>query len=153
MSSRRSELFALCDFGIWVRFNEIRRAVGGEAKVDARVSIEPQRSVDAFRYSLNTGRYLRRKCLGRPIFNSDALLIDGIVLDLFGGYVPRALAAHGSEFQFPNRQNSQPIVAEHSDIEFTSLDILLGDGGGSDLLVDEGDALCELFVRFDDGCL
>src|SRR5215831_10936316 len=153
MPSRCSELLALRDFGIGVRFNEIRSAVGREAKVDARVSIEPQRSVDAFRYSLNTGGHLRRKVLGRTIYNSDALLITGIVFDLFSGYVPCSLATHGAEFQFPNRQNSQPIVAEHSDIKFTSLDILLGDGGSSDLLVDEGDALCELLVRIDDGCL
>ena len=88
MPSRCRELLALRDFGIGVRFNEIRGAVGREAKVDARVSIEPQCSVDAFRYPLNTGGYLRRKVLGRPIYNSDALLITGIVFDLLGGYVP-----------------------------------------------------------------
>src|SRR5437868_1252088 len=75
MPGRRGELLALRNFGIGVRFNEIRGAVGGEAKVDARVSIEPQGSVDAFRYSLNSGGQLRRKILGRPIHNSDALLI------------------------------------------------------------------------------
>src|SRR5215831_12810717 len=69
MPSRCSELLALRDFGIGVRFNEIRSAVGREAKVDARVSIEPERSVDAFRYSLNTGGHLRRQVLGRTIFN------------------------------------------------------------------------------------
>src|SRR5207302_2513425 len=120
MPSRCGELLAFRDFGIGVRFNEIRSAVGSEAKVDARVSIEPQCSVDAFCYSLNASVYLRRKVLGRPIYNSDALLITRIVFDLFGGYVPCTLAAHGAEFQFPNRQNSQPIVAEHADIELTS---------------------------------
>jgi len=128
MSSRCSELLALRDFGIGVRFNEIRNAVGREAKVDARVSIEPQCSVDAFCYSLNTGGHLRRKVLGRPIHNSDAFLITGIVFDFLGGYVSCARAAHGAEFQFPNRQNSQPVVAEDTDIELTSLDILLDDG-------------------------
>src|SRR4029079_14495738 len=96
--SRRSELLALCDFGIGVRFNEIRSAVGREAKVDARVSIEAKRSVDAFCYSLNTGTYLRRKVLRRPVFNSDPLLITWIVFDPLGGYVPRTLAAHAAEF-------------------------------------------------------
>ena len=103
------ELLALGDFGIGVGFNEIRSSVGREAKIDARVSIKPQCSVDAFRRSLNAGEYLRRKVLGRPIYNSHALLITGIVFDLLGGY---GLAAHGAEFQFPNRQHSQPIVAE-----------------------------------------
>src|SRR5690242_2293983 len=136
---RGGELLALRDFGIGIRFNEIGSAVGRKAEVDARVSIELQCPVDAFCYSLNTGRQLRRKVLGRPILDADALLIIGIVLDLFGGDAP--CTAHGAEFQLPNRQNPQPIVAEHADIELTSLDILLGDGGRSDLLVDEGNAL------------
>src|SRR5450631_2370666 len=150
MPGRCRELLALRDFGIGVRFDEIQGAVGREAKVDARVSIEPQCSVDAFRRSLNAGVYLRRKVLGRPIHNSHALLITGVVFDLLGGY---GLAAHGTEFQFPNRQHSQPIITEHADIKLTSLDILLGDRGGSDPLVDKGDALCEFLVRIDDGCL
>src|SRR5215510_10866587 len=103
MPSRCSELLALRDFGIGIRFNEIRSAVGREAKVDARVSIEPQCSVDAFRYSLNMSGYLRRKVLGRPVYDSDALLITWIVFDLLGGYEPCTLVAHGAEFQFPNR--------------------------------------------------
>src|SRR6266481_7014288 len=98
MQSRCSELLALRDFRIGVRFNEIRSAGGREAKVDARVSIEPQRSVDAFRYHLNTGGYLRSKVLRRPIYDSDALLVTSVVFDLFGGYVPCTLAAHGAEF-------------------------------------------------------
>src|ERR1700756_5326416 len=97
MPSGSSELLALRDFGIGVRFDEIRNAVGREAEVDARVSIEPQCSVDALCYSLNTGGYVRRKVLGRPVLNSDALLITGIVFDLFGGYVP-CTPAHGAEF-------------------------------------------------------
>jgi len=86
MPSRCGQLLALRDFSIGVRFNKIESAVGRKAKVDARVSIEPQCSVYAFRCSLNAGAYLRRKVLGRPIYNSDALLITGIVLDFLGGY-------------------------------------------------------------------
>ena len=74
MPSRCSELLALRYFGIWIRFNEIRSAVGRQAKVDPCVSIEPQGPVDAFRYSLNAGGYLRRKVLGRSIYNSDPFL-------------------------------------------------------------------------------
>ena len=55
MPSGNSELLALRYFGIGIRFDEIRSAVGREAKVDARVSIEPQCPVDAFRCSLNAG--------------------------------------------------------------------------------------------------
>ena len=94
MPSRCSELLALRDFGIGVRFNEIQGAVGREAKVNARVSIEPQCSVDAFRCSLNAGEYLRRKVLSRPIYNSHVLLITGIVFDLLGG---DGLATHGAK--------------------------------------------------------
>jgi hypothetical protein len=35
----------------------------------------------------------------------------------------------------------------------TTLDVLLGDGGGSEPVVNEGDTLRELLVRIDDGCL
>src|ERR1700756_1318165 len=55
MTGCESELLARGDFGIGVGFNEIRRAVGSEAKVDTRVAIEPQCPVDAFRDGLNTG--------------------------------------------------------------------------------------------------
>jgi len=96
MPSRCGQLLALRDFGIGVRFNKIESAVGRKAKVDARVSIEPQCSVYAFRCSLN-GAYLRRKVLGRPIYNSDALLITGIVLDFLGGYA----LAEGGQYRAP----------------------------------------------------
>lgn len=41
MPGRCGELLALRDLGIGVRFNEIKGTVGGESKVDSRVSIEP----------------------------------------------------------------------------------------------------------------
>src|SRR4051794_28059776 len=148
----RRELLALRDFGIGICFDEIGSAVGGEAKVDAPISIELQCSVGALGNSLDTGARFRRKVLGRPIQNSDALLIIGVVFDLLGGDVPCTLG-HVAEFQLPHRQHPQPLVAEHADIELASLDILLGDGGSADLLVDEGDALRQLLIRFDDGCL
>src|SRR5215510_3541425 len=153
MPGRCSELLAFCYFGVGIGFNEIWSAVGREAEVDTRISIEPQCPIYAFCCSLNAGVCLRREVLGWPVHNSDALLIFGIVLGLFGGYLPRALTAQAAEFQFPNRQNAQPIVAEHADIELTPFDVLFGDGGSSEPLVNESDALCELLVRIDDRCL
>jgi hypothetical protein len=41
----------------------------------------------------------------------------------------------------------------HPHVDVTPLDILLGDGGSRDLLMNEGDALFELFIRVDNGCL
>src|SRR5882757_8404729 len=79
MPSGCSELLALRYFGIGIRFDEIRSAIGSEAKVDACVSIELQCAVDAFRCSLKAGGYLRRKVLGWPVYNSDAFLLAGIV--------------------------------------------------------------------------
>src|SRR5581483_6562247 len=52
-----------------------------------------------------------------------------------------------------NRQSAEPVVAEHADIDLATLDILLGDGSRSDLIVDECDALHELLVAVDDGRL
>src|SRR5262245_53565942 len=153
MPSRCSELLAFRYFGVGIGFNEIGRAVGSEAKVDTCVAVEPQCPVDAFRRSLNAGVYLRREVSGRPVHDSDTFLIIGIVFGLFGGDLPRALTAQAAELQFPNRQNAQPVVAEHADIELASLDVLLGDSGSSEPLVNEGDALCELLVRIDDRCL
>jgi hypothetical protein len=48
MPSCRRELFALRNFGIGIRFEEIWNAVGREAKVYARISIKLQYSVDPF---------------------------------------------------------------------------------------------------------
>ena len=42
MPSCRRELFALRNFGIGIRFEEIWNVVGREAKVDARISIKLQ---------------------------------------------------------------------------------------------------------------
>src|SRR5882757_4574422 len=153
MASGCSELLALRYFGIGIGFNEIRGAVASEAKVDTCVSVEPQGLVDALRRSLNAGVYLRREVIGRPVHDSDAFLVVGIVFGLLGGDLPCPLTAQAAEFQFPNRQDAQPIVAEHADIELTTLDVLLGDGGGSEPVVNEGDALREELVRIDDGCL
>ena len=88
MPSRCSELLALRDFGIGIRFNEIRNAIGREAKVNARISIEPKRPVDAFRGSLNASGYFGCQVFRWPVYNSDAFLITGIVFGLFGGDVP-----------------------------------------------------------------
>ena len=151
MLGRCRELLAFCDFGIGIGFDEIGSAVGRETKVDTSISIEPQCSVDTFRCSLDTGGHVRREVFGRPVHDSDARLIIGIVLGLFGGDLPCPLAAQAAEFQLPHRQNAQPVVAEHADIKFTSLNVLFGDGGGPEAIVNEGDALCELLVRIDDG--
>src|SRR4051794_34173246 len=150
MRGRCGKLLALGDFGVGVRFNEIQSPVGREAKVDASVPIEAECSVDSFGCPLNAGSYIRRKVLRRPIYNSDAFLIHRIVFHLLGGY---GLATHGAEFQFPDRQHSQPIIAEYANVKLASFDILLGDGGRSDPLMDEGNALRKLLVRFYDGCL
>src|SRR5205085_8696902 len=101
MQSRGRELLALREFGIGICLDEIRSAVGGEAKVDARISIEIECPVGPFGYSLNPSIYLRRKILGRPIHNPGALLVAGIVFDLPGGNRPCTLA-QVAEFQLPH---------------------------------------------------
>ena len=111
MPGRCRELLALRYFGIGIGFNEIRSAVGNEAKVDTCVSVEPQGPVDALRRSLNAGVYLRREVIGWPVHDSDAFLVVGIVFGLLGGDLPCPLTAQAAEFQFPNRQDSQPVVA------------------------------------------
>src|SRR5262249_59591609 len=77
-----------------------------------------------------------------------ALLVVEIVLDLFGGDEPRALR-HAAELELPDREDTQPLVAEHADVELAALDILLGDGGGADAFVDEAHALGQLFIAVD----
>src|ERR1700733_13727656 len=81
-----------------------------------------------------------------------ALLIVGVVFDFLGGDRPSALS-HVAEFEFPHRQHSQPVVAEDPDIKLAPLDILFGDSGSADPLMNEADALCELVVGVDDGGL
>ena len=74
------------------------------------------------------------------------------MLDLFGGDRIVALGQI-AEFQFPDRQHAQAFVAQNADIDLAPLDILFGNGIGLDALVDEGNALGELFVIVDDGSL
>ena len=81
-----------------------------------------------------------------------ALLIVGIVFDFLGGDCPSTLG-HVAEFELPHRQHPQPVIAEDPDIELTPLDILFGDSGSANSLMNEADALCELFVGVDDGGL
>ena len=96
------------------------------------------------------GRTPPAQGFGQPVYNSDAFLITGIVLGLFGGYLPCSLTAQAAEFQFPDRQEARPVVAEHGDIEFASFDVLFGDGGSSEPVVNRRDALGELLVRISD---
>ena len=92
---------------------------------------------------------LRRQVLRRPLHDAAALLIVGIVLDLLGRDAARAFG-HVAELELPDRQHAQAVVAEHADVEFAALDVLLGDRGGADPLVDEGDAFRQLLVGVDD---
>lgn len=80
------------------------------------------------------------------------LLIIGIMLDLLRCDESSTLG-HIAEFQLPHGQHSQPIVAEHSDVKLTPLDVLLGDCGGAYPLMNEADTLRQLLIGVDDGCL
>ena len=53
------------------------------------------------------------------------------------------------EFQLPDGQHAQAVVAERADIDLASVDILLGDGSRADALVDEADALDQPLVAVD----
>ena len=67
MPGRGREFLALRDLGIGVRFEEIRNAVGRQAKVDARISVELQRPVHPLGHSLDARVQLRREILGRSV--------------------------------------------------------------------------------------
>ena len=67
--------------------------------------------------------------------------------------ISQSPSRHILKSQLPDRQHEQPFVADNADIDFAALDILLGDGGGADPLVDEVDAFGELVVGVDDGGL
>src|SRR5579863_7015429 len=43
MLRRHRELLALGDFRVWICLDEIKRAVGRQAKVDARIAVEAER--------------------------------------------------------------------------------------------------------------
>src|SRR3569833_1024965 len=138
MLGGRGEFLTLRDFRVRIGFDEIWRSISREAKIDARISIEPQSPINALCRSLNAGGYIRCKPLGRPIHDADALLIVGFVLDLLGRDVA---AAHRAELQFPYRKSLQPIVAKHADIQLSSFDELFCNGCCFDPLMDESDAL------------
>ena len=91
MQCRRRKLLALRNLGIRIGFEEIRSAVGREAKIDAGIAVELERAIDPFGRVLDPRAQFRRKILGRGMQDAAALLVVGVVLDLLRGNVPRAL--------------------------------------------------------------
>jgi hypothetical protein len=53
--SGRREFLALRDLGIGICFEKIRNALGGQAEIDAGISIELQRPVDSLCHLLDAG--------------------------------------------------------------------------------------------------
>ena len=84
--------------------------------------------------------------------NAAPLLIIGVVFDFFRRNQPIALR-HVLELQLPHRQHQQALVADDPHIDLPAFDILFGDRGGADALVNEFDALDELVVAVDDRSL
>ena len=80
------------------------------------------------------------------------LLVLAVPLDLAGGDAGLPLHQR-TEAQLPHRQPRQALVAEHADIHLASIDILLDQGVGADLIVDEGDTVAQLLRILDDGGL
>ncbi len=152
MPRGRGKLLDPRNLGIGVGLNEVGHALGGEAEIEARIAFELQRTIDALGYPLDARIELRRQVLGRPDRGAMALLVVEVMLELFGGdRMPDV--AHRPELQLPGRQDSQPLVAQNPDIELPALDVLLGDRGSADPIMDEGDALGELLVGVDHGGL
>src|SRR6266508_5973884 len=134
MQGRRGKLLDPGNLGIGVGLDVIRDAIRGEAKIDAGVAVELQRPIDPLGGAPDAGNQLRREVLRRPRNDAAALLVSEIVLDLFGGDRPRALR-HGPEFELPDREDTEPVVAQHADVELATLDILLGYRRGANPLV------------------
>src|SRR6266566_2033635 len=145
MQGRRGELLGASDLGIGVGLDVVGDAVGRESEIDARVTVELERAVNSLGGSFDAGAQLRREILGRPVQDAAALLILGVVLDPFRGDESCAMC-HASELELPDRQDAEPIVPEHADIELPALDVLLGNGRGADPFVDEADTLGKLLV-------
>src|SRR5262249_25627320 len=123
-----------------------------EAKVDAGIAVELQSPADPLGQLLDAGAQFRGELLGRPGGDAAALLILGVMFDLLRGDAAGTLRV-SAELQLPYRQTAQALVAEHADIKLAALDILLGDGVGADLLVDEGHALGQLLLAIHQGGL
>ena len=142
----------LGNFRIGICFQKIGGAVSCKAEVDSRVAVEFERAINPLRQTLDARGQFRRKVLGRAVQDAAALLVVGIVLDLFGGDQPIALR-HILKLQFPDRQHQQALIADNADVDFAAFNILLGDRRRADALVDELDAFGELLVAIDDGRL
>ena len=70
------------------------------------------------------------------------------MLQLLGGDAGAPLRAI-AEFQLPDRERMQPVIAKDADIDLASVDELLDDGIGADLLMDEGHTLDQFLVVVD----
>ena len=79
-------------------------------------------------------------------------LIVGIMLDASGGN-GGAPGREVGEFELPNGQDLDSLVADGAHIDLPALDILLGDRIGVDALVDKGYTFLQFFRGVHNGCL
>ena len=92
-------------------------------------------------------------CAGRPLAGPSSTpwrcwySMSCLTFSVAIGRLPSASVA---ELQLPDRQHAAAVVAEHADIDFAALDVLLGDRRGADPLVDERHALGQRLVGLDD---
>ena len=110
-----------------------------------------QRSEDALRQQLQPRHRAVGQILGGGGGDAVLLLIAPIPLHL-ARRDGRQLLRQRTEGHLPYRQYLEAVVADHADIELAALDVLLHQGVGMGLLVNELDSLLELpLVRDDRG--
>src|SRR5262249_32014494 len=133
-------------------FDIIGNALGRETKIDTGIAVEVERAVDALGRALDRVSELRRDISRRTHGDVVALLVLPNVLHPFGGDEAGALR-HAAEPELPDRKHAKPLIAQHADVELAALDILLGDGRGAYVLMNETHALGKLLVAVHHRCL
>ena len=139
---RLRKVFAVRQVRIRVGLEHERTALFVHPHVDAGVAVQVERAVRALGDALDPLRHGRVE-LRRVGHDPVLLLVLRAPLHALGGDVP-AVVRHLRERHLPHREDVEPIVAEHADIEFAAFDELLDDGGGAEAVVDELDAPGEL---------
>jgi len=152
MFRRFGEILSEGEIGVGVGFEDVDPAITAEAKVDPSETAHIQGPIDPFTDRRDFGGESFGEVLGGFGRNSDFFLVFLVPFYLPSGDRGCSL---GEVFEdhFPDGERFEAFIPDDSDVQFASFDVLLGDGIGPDLVVDEFDPFDQFLVAIDDGGL
>ncbi len=152
LERRLREILVRREHGIWICLDEIDFVFGRQTQIDASVAINREQAINAFAGQLDFGNNGRIESFRELVLQTPAFSIFLVPLRLVGGDF-RFVGRDFFENEFANRKYIKPMISENADVKFTAFDVFLGNHVIVQTLVNELDAILELFVRFHKGGL